>query len=981
MKRTVKYALLLFALPLIIGSCTQQQSYIEEYTETILTYPFSDTSPLPIIQTKNDIYPYSRVDGFSHDGQAQEWKMVKLENEYVEVYILPEQGGKVWGAVDKKTGKEFIYQNDVVKFRDVAMRGPWTSGGIEWNSGVIGHHPGGASPVNYRVFTDDKGTAHCVVGGMDLPSHMQWRVDISLPVNTSYFETQTNWYNATPYYQAYYHWNNAAVKSAEDLRFYFPGNYRLGHGGLADPWPVDENGVDRSWYKNNPHFGHMSYHIAGSMDNYYVCYYQDEDFGSGHWSPGYGAPGKKIWMWSHARDGAIWEDLLSDTHGQYVEVQAGRMLNQNSFSSGHTPFKQPNFIPYNADSWVERWFPVRETGGVTRVAESGTIHLVYSEEGMSLLFSPMKEISDNLAVLVDENEVLSEALAMLPSETREWTFEGITEEDKLEVYLGREKLFSSAEDYIMDRPFVSPSDALDDAYILARELENRRAYGRALDTYLELIEKDAMHLEAKARVAELYARRGELDKADLYVRKVLEMDAYLPGANFIYGNIQKSQGNFKDALDGFRWAMRSLEYRSASLQLLSEISLMEGNLDQALEQATQALSFNDKNLNSHKILAIAHRNLNHQKKAEEILAVLLEMDPLNHFALFETYLLQPGPGSLEAFNQSFQSEMARDEYLETGLFYKGLGLFEEAVKVLEEAPAYPVIDYWLAWLHRDDQEKSSAFMEKALYANPAYVFPYRTETLSVLEWASEQSSSWITDYYASLILWNRGRDAEAQSLLSKWGEEPDFVPFYYSRACLAGLNSDAALKDMRRALSIDPDQWRIYRILADIYNQRGDNASALALTARGHEKFPGNYILDLSYSKFLTINGDYKQSQEVLRDINVLPFEGENTGHDLYEYNNLILAYNAYKSGDYAEALDYVDLSEAYPENLGSGKPSYPDYRDQNQLRVLIYGKTGESVKSREAQEKIDEYTRKFGKKRGRSIFGQQFSTTVIQPF
>ena len=172
---------------------------------------------------------------------------------------------------------------------------------------------------------------------------------------------------------------------------------------------------------------------------------------------------------------------------------------------------------------------------------------------------------------------------------------------------------------------------------------------------------------------------------------------------------------------------------------------------------------------------------------------ILEIDPLNHFALFEAYLLQSGSGSLEAFNKSFMSEMLREEYLETALFYEGLGLQKEAVKVLEEAPAYPVVDYWLAWLSRDDLEKSKIFLERALKADPEYVFPYRIETLPVLEWASVQSPSWITDYYSALILWNRGRDAEAQNLLSKWGDEPDKVPFYYSRACLAGLQSDAAL--------------------------------------------------------------------------------------------------------------------------------------------------------------------------------------------
>ncbi len=980
MKRTAHYLILLVAIPLLIASC-QKQSSVQEYTETILTYPFSDTSPLPIIHTKNDIYPYSRIDGFSHTGQDQEWKMVKLENEYVEVYLLPEMGGKVWGAIDKKTGKEFLYKNDVVKFRDVAMRGPWTSGGIEWNSGVIGHHPGGAAPVNYKIFTDDKGVAHCVVGGMDLPSHLQWRVDIALPPNTSYFETHTYWYNASPFYQSYYQWNNAAVKSAEDLRFYFPGNYRLGHGGEADPWPVDENDVDRSWYRNNPHFGHMSYHIAGSLDNYFVSYYHDEDFGSGHWSPVQGAPGRKIWMWSHARNGGIWEDLLTDTHGQYVEVQSGRMLNQNSFGSAHTPFKQPRFIPYNADSWVERWFPVRETGGVTRVAESGAINLIYSEKGVDLLFSPIREINESIVVKVNGEEVLNDALSMLPSESKKWVLEGVSKDALVEIDLGREPLYSSARSYLMERPMASSGDALDDPYILAREHENRRAYKQALDAYLELLSENPMHLEAAERVAELYARRGELDKALQYARKVLEMDAYLPGANFVYGSIQKELGSFKDAKDGFRWAMRSLEFRSASLQLLSEISLMEGEFYQAIDQAEQSLLYNQKNLNSYKIQALVQRKLGKQNEAEKILATLLELDPLSHFALFEKHLLQSGTGSLKAFNASFTNEMARDEYLETALYYEGLGMTEDAVKVLEEAPAYPVIDYWLSWLQRDDPEKSKNHLELALAANPEYVFPYRTETIPVLEWASVQSPSWITDYYHALILWNRGRDLEAMDLLTKWENEPDFIPFYYSRACLAGLNSDAALEDMKRALSIGPDQWRIYRVLSDMYHKRGDNTAALDLVAEGHQRFPGNYILDLAYSKFLTLNGNNDQSLEVLLAMNVLPFEGENTGHDLYEYNCLMLGYEAYQAGDYEEALAYVEKSEEYPESLGSGSPSYPDMRDQNQLRIMIYNKTGDSVKSQEAKEDMDEYTQRFGKRRGRSFFDQQFSSDLIQPF
>jgi len=980
MKRFALHLTFVLAISIILGSCTMESQY-SEYSETILTYPFSDTSYLPIVAKRADIYPYSRIDGFSHEGVEQEWKLVKLENDYVEVYIAPEIGGKVWGAIDKTTGKEFLYKNDVVKFRDVAMRGPWTSGGIEWNSGVIGHHPGGAAPVNYKVFVDENGTAHCVVGGMDLPSHMQWRVDISLPSNSSYFETTTFWYNDSPFIQSYYQWNNAAVKSAEDLHFYFPGNYRLGHGGEADPWPVDEDGVDRSWYKNNVPFGNSSYHISGSMDNYFVSYYHDEDFGSGHWSTLDGAHGKKIWLWSLARNGGIWEDLLTDTHGQYVEVQSGRMLNQNSVSSGRTPFKQPGFNPYNADTWVERWFPVRGTGGVTRVAESGSVHVKYLPDGLQILFSPILEIEGELVVKSGKEELLSEQVMLKPSDLLDRTVEGIQEGTSLDILLNDELIYSSEKDYIVERPHHSPGDALNDPFVLARELEYRRSYRKALETYLDLLEEDSMRLDAAERVAELYFRKGELKTAMGYAQGILEIDAYLPGANFIYANIQKAKGDFTNARDGFRWAMRSLEYRSAAYQQLAEIDLMEGDFQEALRNASLSLTFNNLNLNSYKVMAIAHRLLGDLPKADEVLMGLLDIDPLNHFARFEAYLHQPGSGTLDAFNQAFKNEMAREEYLETALFYEGLGLFEEATKVLEEAPAYPVIDYWLAWLHKEDKEKSNTYLERALNASPTYVFPYRIETLPVLEWASLQSPSWVTDYYAALILWNFGRDKEALQLLELWEDTPDFIPFYYSRAHLSGISSGQALKDMQRALELDPGQWRIYRDLAEIYSKKEDNDSALKLVETGHERFPGNYILELAYSKYLTVAGSYQKSLEVLEKANVLPFEGENTGQRLHIYNHLLLAYEQFKTGEYNLALGHIDQSELYPENLGSGAPYAPDLRDQNTLRKMIYDKTGQRELSEEAEKAILDYNKKFGERRGRGLFDQQFSTMVIQPF
>ena len=974
------YLFLFVIVSMVVGSCNQHPS-IEVYKETMFTYPFSDTNPLPIIGKRNDIYPYSRIDGFSHKGEPMEWEIVKLENEYIEVYIIPAIGGKVWGAIDKASGKEFVYKNDVVKFRDIALRGPWTMGGIEWNSGVIGHHAGAATPVNYSIFTGGDGSVHCVVGGMDLPSHMQWRVDISLPPKTTYFEATTNWYNATSLYQPYYHWSNTAMKAAEDLHYYFPGDYWIGHNGMSHPWPVDEQGVDRSWYKNNADRPNSSYHVFGSIENYYVAYYHDEDFGLVHWSDITGTPGKKIWLFSHARSGAIWEDLLTDTHGQFVEVQAGRMYNQNSFSSARTPFKQTDFIPYNTDTWTERWFPVRGTGGVTRAVESGTIHLKYSAGGMNLLFSPIREINEKMVVAVNGKEISNKQVVMKPSEILSEEFGDISDQDKIEVYLGMEKVFASEDQHITQRPDKAEGDALGDLFLLARELERRRSYQRALETYLELLENEPMHLKAMERVAELYYRRGEFDRALDYARQVLKVDTYAPGTNFIYANLQKLKGNLTDAKDGFRWAIRSLEYHSSSSQLLAEISLMEGNLELAHKQAERSLKYNSLNLNSYKIQAIAQRKLNKHREAKEILADILKMDPLDHFALFERYLLEAGDAELTTFNNSFKNEMARDEYLELGLYYANMGLNKEAIKVLEQVPSYPIVQYWLAWLNKEDKGKSKPYLEMALGASPEFVFPYRTETLMVLDWASKQIPSWKTNYYAALILWNRGRNEEALDLLEKWGDEPEFVPFYYSRANLKGTKAEAALKDMQRALAVGPGQWRVYRELANMYNQRGDFVSALEISEKGHDKFPGNYILDISYSKSLTNTGHFIESLDILGKTDILPYEGERSAQNILEYNYLMLAFNSYQEGDYDSALDYLDKSEAYPENLGSGMPHNPDYRNQNILRARIYNKTGEHEKAIKTNGEIQEYTRKFGEMRGGSIFEQKFRDSFTKPF
>lgn len=69
------------------------------------------------------------------------------------------------------------------------MRGPWTSGGIEFNFGIIGHHHSTATSVDYITKTNEDGSVSCIVSNLDLPSMTKWTVEIKLEKDKAYFET------------------------------------------------------------------------------------------------------------------------------------------------------------------------------------------------------------------------------------------------------------------------------------------------------------------------------------------------------------------------------------------------------------------------------------------------------------------------------------------------------------------------------------------------------------------------------------------------------------------------------------------------------------------------------------------------------------------------------------------------------------------------------------------------------------------------
>lgn len=963
-----------------------QEVRASEDRQVITTYPFGDPDPVPVLAGSDDhIYPYFKFDQYHHNSTEEKWKVVTLENEHIRVSMLPEVGGKIWGATEKSTGGEFIYRNEVLKFRNIALRGPWTSGGIEFNFGITGHTPATSTPVDYRVLEHEDGSASYIAGGLDLPSRTQWRVTVTVRPDQAFFETESFWYNPTALDQSYYVWMNAAVEASDDLQFFFPGTHYVGHSGDAHPWPVDEEGRNLSYYRNNDFGSSKSYHILGKKTDFYGGYWHDDAFGFGNWSRYSDMPGKKLWIWSLARSGGIWEDLLTDTDGQYVEVQSGRLFSQASGRSVETPFDYAGFPPGASDRWEELWFPVRETGGLSAVSPQGVLHVEPDEAGntMAVRLMALQPVDDELKISMGEEVVSSQAVSLAPMEVHRDTLDlaGRSEEEirELKIVLGAGKLsyIHSPETKGFDRPLETrrktEKRTVSRLYQQGRNQADNREYAAAMATFSEVIEQDPAHLDARAGLAELYYRRGEYAKALEHSRQALSYNTYHPRANFMHGTIKKRTGEPEAALEALGWAARSPQYRSSAYASMAELYLRTGQTERAVEFGSRALNFNWNNIKAYKVLAVAYREQGDAENAQTILDKLLDLDPLNHFARFERYLLEESEERLEDFTSLIRNELPHETYLELAAFYAEAGRPSDALRLLEHAPDQPMVWYWRAYLSRDRAAAQSRdYLQRATAASPYLVFPFRSESIPVLQWAREQGDAWQNDYYLGLLYWGKGRIAEAGELFAGLKNRPDYAPFYLTRGALRealGAPDEAVLEEYRTARRMDPDSWRSRHALIRHYMRTGRPQLALEQAEAAYRQFPDRDPIEMGYARALLATGNYDEGADLLDRMRILPYEGASEGRVLFERTHTFRALQQMEAGDFDAALQSLEKAQRWPEELGVGKPYNPDVRMQRYLQAAANAELGNSDRAGDLFEEVADYTRDHPDRRGAGLY------------
>lgn len=913
---------------------TIEKANIKKEIIVLKTYPYSDPSLIPEF---GRLYPYNRFDGYTNKSTEQTWEMVVMENNHIKLWINPAVGGKIWGAIEKSTGEEFIYFNHTVKFRDVAMRGPWTSGGMEINMGIIGHTPSCSAPVDCEMVENQDGSVSCFIGATDWPSRTEWRVEINLPKDAGHFSTKCWWHNNSCMPQSYYQWNNVGIKTSGNLEYIYPGHQRLGHDGTPLSWPEDEEKRKISFYDQNDHGEYKSYHVSGAYSDFWGCYWHDHQFGMGHSAPYDEKPGKKIWIWGLSRYGMIWEDLLTDDDGQYSEVQSGRLFNQSVAASSKTPFKHRSFLPYTYDTWEEHWFPVKKTGGLTYGNRQLSFYISPQAENQQISICANEPLAHTFRILHHQREVLAEYIELKAMQNCSFSLPFPMQERDMQVFLNEVLIYNGPEQHTaLKRPVKINAgynfDSVQASCIQAREWERQRFFDRAIAQYLLCLEQDPFFIEALTGLAGLYFKQMKFEEALVLVATALAVDTYHPEANYLYGLVNDRLQNIADAKDGFSIASQSVAYRTGAFIELAKISMRERQIDKAYAYVKKAQQYGPGNLQSLYLSIIIHKLKGNIEESMRLIKELLVTDPINYLAKFE--LAKAEQLSLSRLTES---ELPYETYIELAAFYYNLNLHQDALEILDAAPDFAMVYLWKAYLYSVSGavKKVKPALDQAALLAADFVFPHREEDVTILCWAVAKQEEWKFKYYLALAYIQNLRKEEALGLLNSCHQLPDFYPFYIVRANLKKeLGQEGCLADLKQAFQLAPNAWRTVLALSKYHAENEDWVQALQVTKKGYKQHPGNYYLGLKLAKCFMYTRHLEQGIALMSSMNVLPNEGASEGRNSWRETHLQAAIEHIIAKEWKKAVQHICLARTWPENMGIGKPHHVDERLEDYLEL-----------------------------------------------
>ncbi len=293
-------------------------------------------------------FPYRMQDMYTRTLVDTKFITPVLENEYLRAVFMPSFGGKLWSLYDKISGRELLMSNPVVRPCNLAIRNAWTSGGVEWNCGFLGHHPHTCSQIYTARTSLDDGTPVLRMYEYERVRGVTYQMDFFLPDKSKMLFCRMRLTNENPVVVPIYWWSNIAVPELKNARVIAPvtHSYTFVDGKVAKA-PVPNYLDTDITYPVNLGFAVDFFWKIPNERRKFICQLDSEGYGLIQTSTSR-LRGRKLFVWGQGSGGTRWQNYLTADgyNGRYVEIQAGL---------AHTQYESLPMNPRSSWEWIEAY--------------------------------------------------------------------------------------------------------------------------------------------------------------------------------------------------------------------------------------------------------------------------------------------------------------------------------------------------------------------------------------------------------------------------------------------------------------------------------------------------------------------------------------------------------------------------------------------------------------------------------------------------
>lgn len=901
------------------------------------TYPEATRESLPMFaenrvhqRTSGNPYPNKVVlEAQREVREKREYTLLRLENDFIEIGILPELGGKIWYARDKKKGYDFFYKNNVVKPALIGVLGSWTSGGLEFNW-PFHHRASTFMPVDYAI---ERGDGYAIVwlSEHEPINRMKGMVGVCLRDGECIFETRVKLDNTTPFRHSFLWWENAAVPVDESYEIFFPEdvNYvRFHYKRSVTTYPIANNDrfgafngiyydgdTDISKHKNTRKA--TSYFSAESEYDYFGGYNNGLAAGVVHIADHHISPGKKMFTWAYSQLAKTWENALTDNDGQYAELMAG------CYSDN-----QPDLtwlMPGETKTFSQRWFPIHDNGIPTFANENGAIYM-----GGTLRLQCVRPIKDADVRVTENDSVIFQSrmdipcydvVSLCPVEKKVGIKVTVTEKGRtLLCYEVKARGEREIPDPRRELPYFKEVKTAEELYRLGLHVEQYRSPEYSAEQcYLEALVRDADHAPSAASLAELYLKKGDLRQALIYAnraeRSATRFNIRLESGKIYYlkGLTLCALGRLDEGYDYLYKASWCYDYKCAAMLHIGLLDIRRRDFTRAISHLSEVLSANSRSLMAGAFLGYARYLDGDCEGAKTCWLNALSSDKLN---LYARAFIDLTENRLADFAEMLKTD-ATQVVMDIVEPLAEAGLYDEIRALIEGMNRYKPLGAMAQYVLAD-------ITGEAVESTPVGIaFPSRNYEEKVLVRATEKCFEDAEAHYLlGCLQYGKGRYEEGITAFEHslaCGEDyrvyRNLAAAYYSHR----NDKSAALSLMKRAAALAPtDEKQITFETAYLMAKLNLPASEIEgfILSRNTDRDDITVELARAYNH----QGKADEALALLLGRNFVACEGgEHYIADEYMYAYYLKGRKAYLAGSFEEALGYFEAAQVLPQSLGSG--------------------------------------------------------------